>query len=48
MGQITWISLGIIEIPEGKPGFKKGFLLRDPDGPRHTVDRKMREFLAKA
>jgi catechol 2,3-dioxygenase-like lactoylglutathione lyase family enzyme len=32
MSQVIWISPGVIEFPEGKLGFKKGLLLRDPDG----------------
>jgi catechol 2,3-dioxygenase-like lactoylglutathione lyase family enzyme len=30
--QSKFVSSGVITVPEGKLGFKKGFLVRDPDG----------------
>lgn len=32
MQQFTFVSSGVVEIPEQTLGFKKGFLVRDPDG----------------
>lgn len=32
MQQSTFVSSGVVEIPEQTLGFKKGFLVRDPDG----------------
>jgi catechol 2,3-dioxygenase-like lactoylglutathione lyase family enzyme len=29
---VIWVSPSVTEIPEGKLGFKKGFIVRDPDG----------------
>lgn len=31
-GKAEFVSPGVVEIPEGKLGFKQGFLVRDPDG----------------
>jgi hypothetical protein len=32
MNQIAFVSPAIVAIPEQTLGFKKGFLVRDPDG----------------
>ena len=31
-GQSTFVSAGVVTVPDGTLGFKKGFLVRDPDG----------------
>ena len=31
-GQSTFVSAGVVAVPDGALGFKKGFLVRDPDG----------------
>ena len=31
-GQSTFVSAGLVTVPDGALGFKKGFLVRDPDG----------------
>ena len=31
-GQSTLVSAGVVTVPDGALGFKKGFLVRDPDG----------------
>jgi catechol 2,3-dioxygenase-like lactoylglutathione lyase family enzyme len=34
-GHVTFVSSGVVTLPDGALGFKKGFLVRDPDG--HAV-----------
>jgi len=31
-GRITFVSSGVVSVPQGTLGFRKGFLVRDPDG----------------
>lgn len=43
MQQSTFVSSGVVEIPEQTLGFKKGFLVRDPDG--HALRLVEKQFL---
>jgi len=45
-GEFTFVSPGVITIPGGKLGFKKGLLVRDPDGHVMQIIEKLSNYSA--